>query len=275
MKIGIDLGGTNIRVGAVSDGKIVRKAQVPTPHTACPDEVVDAIVNLIRQVAADDAIEGIGIGVPSVVDWEKGIVYNVMNIPSWKEVHIKDILEGTFGVPVAVNNDANCFALGEKMYGAARLYDDVVGITLGTGVGAGLIFGGRLYSGRNTAAGEVCSLPYLESDYEHYCSSGFFVDRGTTGRDAATLASEGNADIMPVWQEFGSHVGNLVKAVLLAYDPQAIVFGGSIAKAFEHFEKPMMQSLETFMYPNMVQRLKIFVSELDDVAIYGASALVQ
>ena len=101
------------------------------------------------------------------------------------------------------------------------------------------------------------------------------VDRGTTGRDAATLASEGNADIMPVWQEFGSHVGNLVKAVLLAYDPQAIVFGGSIAKAFEHFEKPMMQSLETFMYPNMVQRLKIFVSELDDVAIYGASALVQ
>lgn len=275
MKIGIDLGGTNIRVGAVSNGKIVRKAQVPTPRTANPDEVVDAIVDLIRQVAESDAIEGIGIGVPSVVDWEKGIVYNVMNIPSWKEVQIKDILESEFGVPVAVNNDANCFALGEKMYGAARLYDDVVGITLGTGVGAGLIFDGRLYSGRNTAAGEVCSLPYLDSDYEHYCSSGFFVTKGTTGRDAALLASAGNAEIQPVWLEFGGHVGNLVKAVLLAYDPQAIVFGGSIAKAFKHFEKPMMQSLQSFMYPNMVQRLKIFVSELDDVAIYGASALVQ
>ncbi|MGN0228729.1 MAG: ROK family protein [Muribaculaceae bacterium] len=275
MKIGIDLGGTNIRVGAVSNGKIVRKAQVPTPRTTNPDEVVDAIVDLIRQVAESDVIEGIGIGVPSVVDWEKGIVYNVMNIPSWKEVHIKDILESEFGVPVAVNNDANCFALGEKMYGAARLYDDVVGITLGTGVGAGLIFDGRLYSGRNTAAGEVCSLPYLDSDYEHYCSSGFFVTKGTSGRDAALLASAGNAEIQPVWQEFGGHVANLVKAVLLAYDPQAIVFGGSIAKAFKHFEKPMMQSLQSFMYPNMVQRLKIFVSELDDVAIYGASALVQ
>ena len=274
MKIGIDLGGTNIRVGAVSGSSIVHKAQVPTPHTTNPDVVTQAIIDLIRQVAAADTIEGIGIGVPSVVDWEKGIVYNVMNIPSWKEVHIKDILEREFGVPVAVNNDANCFALGEKMYGAARDYVDVVGLTLGTGVGAGLIFDGKLYSGRNTAAGEVCSLPYLDSDYEHYCSSGFFVTKGTTGKDAAQQASAGNADVQPIWQEFGSHVGNLVKAVLLAYDPQAIVFGGSIAKAFKHFEQPMMQSLSTFMYPNMVQRLKILVSELDDVAIYGASALV-
>lgn len=274
MKIGIDLGGTNIRVGAVQGGKIVRKSAAGTPRTDDPNVVIEAIISLISEVAEGYALEGIGIGVPSVVDWQQGIVYNVVNIPSWKEVHIKEILESRFGVPVAVNNDANCFALGEKMFGAASGYDDVVGLTLGTGVGSGLIIDGKLYSGRNTAAGEVGSLPYLDSDYEHYCSSGYFVGKGTTGKDASERAAAGDSSIAPVWQEFGMHVGDLVKAVLLAYDPQAIVFGGSIAKAYPHFEKPLQQSLSTFLYPVMVQRLKIFVSNLDDVAIYGASALV-
>lgn len=274
MKIGIDLGGTNIRTGAVANGKIVNRHAISTPKTDKEQDVTDAIIDSIRQATSGERIECIGIGVPSVVDWQKGIVYNVANIPSWKEVHIKDILEKEFGVPVAVNNDANCFALGEKMFGAAKQFSDVVGITLGTGVGSGIIINGKLYSGRNTAAGEIGSLPYLDSDYEHYCSSGFFVNKGTTGKDASIAADNADASALATWQEFGSHLGNLVKTVLLTYDPEAIVFGGSIANAYKHFQAPLQQSLSDFLYPTMVQRLKIFTSTLPDVAIYGASALV-
>lgn len=274
MKIGIDLGGTNIRTGAVANGKIVNRHAISTPKTDKEQDVTDAIIDSIRQATSGERIESIGIGVPSVVDWQKGIVYNVTNIPSWKEVHIKDILEKEFGVPVAVNNDANCFALGEKMFGAAKQFSDVVGITLGTGVGSGIIINGKLYSGRNTAAGEIGSLPYLDSDYEHYCSSGFFVNKGTTGKDASIAADNADTSALATWQEFGSHLGNLVKTVLLTYDPEAIVFGGSIANAYKHFQAPLQQSLSDYLYPTMVQRLKIFTSTLPDVAIYGASALV-
>ncbi|MGM9803295.1 MAG: ROK family protein [Muribaculaceae bacterium] len=274
MKIGIDLGGTNIRVGAVENGIIVESNTMRTPQTDNQQVVIDALVEAIKQVAGTNKIEGIGIGVPSVVDWQKGIVYNVMNIPSWREVHIKDILESIFNVPVAVNNDANCFALGEKMFGDASCYDDVVGLTLGTGVGSGLIINGKLYSGRNTAAGEVGSLPYLDSDYEHYCSSGFFVEHGTTGHQASIDACNNNPQALALWQEFGTHIGALIKAVLLAYDPQAIVLGGSIAKAYDLFKEPMYASLQDFLYPTMVQKLAIMTSRTPNVAIFGASALV-
>lgn len=272
MRIGIDLGGTNIRTGAIADGKIINRYAVCTPKTDDPQVVIDAIIESIQRVS-DDTLESIGIGVPSVVDWQRGIVYNVTNIPSWREVHIKEILEKQFGVPVAVNNDANCFALGEKMFGAARHYSDVVGLTLGTGAGAGLIINGSLYSGRNTAAGEVGSLPYLDSDYEHYCGSEFFIKYGTTGKDAAIAAENGDVIALALWQEFGRHLGELVKALLLAYDPEAIVIGGSIAKAYNLYEESLWQSLQSFLYPTMVEKLTIAVSKLPDVAIYGASAL--
>lgn len=274
IKIGIDLGGTNIRTGAVKDGKIISKTALATPKTDNPQVVVDAIIQSIRTAASDNAIDSIGIGVPSVVDWKEGIVYNVANIPSWKEVHIKDILEKEFGVKVAVNNDANCFALGEKMFGTASRYADVVGVTLGTGVGTGIIIGGSLYSGRNTAAGEICSLPYLQHDYERYCSSTFFTDHGTSGKDAAIAAENGDGNALALWEEYGFHLAQFLKAVLLAYDPEAIVFGGSIANAYRHFEQPLKKALADFPYPTMVSRLEILVSSLPDVAIYGASALI-
>lgn len=91
MRIGIDLGGTNIRTGAIADGKIINRYAVCTPKTDDPQVVIDAIIESIRRVS-DDTLESIGIGVPSVVDWQRGVVYNVTNIPSWREVHIKEIL---------------------------------------------------------------------------------------------------------------------------------------------------------------------------------------
>ena len=274
MKIGIDLGGTNMRLGLVDGSTIVRKEIIPCPAHEPEQVVIDTLVALIAKHITP-AVKGIGIGVPTLVDAERGIVYNATNIPSWREVHLKDILERHFGIPVAVNNDANCFALGEKCFGAGREVSSLVGLTLGTGVGSGLVLDGRLYCGRNTGAGEVGELPYLDSNFETYCSSGFFVRQyATTGKDAAVAARAGNPEALEIWKAFGINVGRLIKAVMFAYDPDTIVIGGGISDAFDLYKDAMLAEVATFPYSESVRHLSITPSRLADVAILGASALV-
>ena len=180
MRIGVDLGGTNVRAGLVKDGHIVRLLSEPCKADRPEGEVVDHIASLIGELMQPE-VSRIGIGVPSVVDAARGIVYNVVGIPSWREVYLKDLLEKRFSVPVHVNNDCNCFALGVCRFGEASAFSDVVCVALGTGVGAGVVIGGKLYCGRDTGAGEIGSIPYLDRDYEYYCSSRFFVGRTCTG----------------------------------------------------------------------------------------------
>lgn len=274
MKLAIDLGGTNIRIAQVVDGEIVDKTAIPCPSKESYNEVMLHIEGLIESMMTSE-VEGIGIGVPSVVDAVRGIVYNPTNIPSWKEVHLKEILERQFSVPVFVNNDANCFALGEKLFGEGVPYRDVVGLALGTGVGSGIIIDGKLYNGRNTGAGEIGSLPYLDSDFEHYCSSGFFVDHyQLTGKEAAARAAQGDPTALEIWQAFGFHLGNLMKAVLFTYDPQTIVIGGGIASAFPYYESAMRASMSNFPYAETLKGLQVLVSKKPDISMLGASALI-
>ena len=118
MLLGVDLGATNIRVGRVHEGAIKALHEASIDQSDDPNTLVQQMVSLI-ELCWHPAIRSIGIGVPSVVDVERGIVYAVQNIPSWKEVDLKDIIEARFSVPTWVNNDANCFILGERYYGQA------------------------------------------------------------------------------------------------------------------------------------------------------------
>ncbi len=274
MKIGIDFGGTNTRVGLVDNGNIVNLISEPTLSQESEKKILDHLIDIIRRVITPD-VTGIGIGVPSVVDADKGIVYNVANIPSWKEVHLKKILEDEFQVPVVVNNDCNCFALGEHAFGEAQGYKDAVCMTIGTGVGSGLIINGKLYGGSNTGAGEIGSIPYLEHDFEHYCSSQFFAkEHNVTGKEIYEKAVKGDADAIELMNEFGGHLGNLINTILYVYDPQIIVMGGSIALSYELFSKAMYGKLDEFLYPETVKRLKISLSTKDNIGLLGASSLV-
>lgn len=271
MKIGVDLGGTNIRAALIDGRNIIRKAKVSCPaHGSC-EEVTEVLVQLISEVLCE-GVETIGIGVPSVVDTRRGIVYNVANIPSWVEVHLKDILEERFSIPVRINNDSNCFTLGESRFGKGQGFDDMVGVTLGTGVGAGIIIGGKLYEGRNAGAGEVGCLNYLDKDYESYCSTPFFAAHNTTGAELYAKAEAGDAKAIALWNEFGGHLGELVKAILFAYDPQAIVFGGGIAAGYPFYEAAMRERILTFPYETG-KDVKVLFSEDGDMGLYGASAL--
>ena len=273
MKIGVDLGGTNMRVGLTDGASLVNSVIEPCPAKETEEVVLDQLKRQIAQLMSAD-VTGIGIGVPSVVDSIKGIVYNVANIPSWKEVHLKDQLEQEFGIPVAVNNDANCFALGVWKFGEGKGTRDMVGLTMGTGIGSGIIINGQLYNGVNTGAGEIGSLPYKDADYEFYCSSRFFSElHGDTGANFGKRAQAGDAEAIAVWHEFGQNVGELIKAVLFTYAPEAIIIGGGIASAFPLFEAPMRASLESFPYPANVAATSIMPSTLPNAAILGAGAL--
>lgn len=268
MYIGIDLGGTNIRVATVQEGQILKMLSEPTLAQGPETATLEQMVRLIREVITPE-VKGIGIGVPSVVDREKGIVYNVVGIPSWKEVPLKEYLEERLKLPVSINNDCNCFALGVARYGSLRNCKETVCITLGTGVGSSLVVGGCLYNGHNTGAGEIGSIPYLDKDYEYYCSSRFFVGKGTTGK-AAAQAGPG-----PIWEEFGMHVGKLMQMVLFAFDPEAVIIGGSIAQAFPLFRNAMWREIRNFPYPASVENLKIAPADVDHAGILGAALLCE
>jgi len=273
MTIGIDLGGTNVRCGLVEDGRVVKRLIEPCRSNQPENEVLDQIKGLIRTLITP-SVKGIGIGVPSVVDVQNGIVYNVANIPSWKEVHLKTILEAEFKIPVNVNNDANCFALGEHRCGAGKPFRNMLGVTLGTGVGSGIIIENELYCGSNTGAGEIGCLPYLEHTLEFYCGSAFFAEyHNTTGKEAAQLAESGDAGALKIWEEYGKHMGMLVKVILYVYDPDAIIFGGSIANAYSFFEKEMRKEMETFDYPETIKKIQLMISTRDDISLLGAAAL--
>lgn len=273
MKLSIDLGGTNIRIAQVEDGKCLNKVSVACLAQQDASTVLSQLSRLIEEMM-NETVDGIGIGVPSIVDSEKGIVYNVANISSWKEIHLKEILENEFKVAVAINNDSNCFALGESLYGEGQPYANMVGVTIGTGIGAGVVIDHRLYCGQYVGAGEIGSFPYLDSDFEHYCSSFFFKRYDTTGVSAAEKAKLGDRAALDIWTEFGMHLGNLMKVILFAYAPQAIVLGGGIVSAFPFFKDAMEDAMQSFPYKVISDNVRVVASSRKDSSLLGASALL-
>jgi glucokinase len=274
MIIGVDLGGTNIRAALTDKGSIVSIRQQKLTAKDSLEGSLAQLASVIRPLLVP-GLKGIGVGVPSVVDLESGIVYNVANIPSWVRVELKRILQEEFGVPVFINNDVNCLALGEHRYGSARGFRSFVTLALGTGLGAGIIVNNTLYAGSNCGAGEIGLLPYLERNFEFYTSSSFFESlHYASALHFHEEALKGDPSALNVWSDYGHHLGNLIKAVVYAYDPEAIVIGGSIALAWELFESSMQESLKDFAYPESMRKLHILRSETGQMALLGAAALV-
>lgn len=273
MKIGVDLGGTNIRAGLI-DASPLKLNSTPLLEKNNLDNTINQLKSIIKSVF-DTSVKGIGIGVPGIVDLQTGIVYDVVNIPSWKEVHLREILEKEFNVPVFINNDSNCFALGEKYFGYGRNHKTFVGVTLGTGIGSGIIIDNKLYSGNNCGAGEIGYLPYLDADFEYYCGANFFEKiHNTTGKKTFEAAQQNDKNALALWDVFGGHLGIALRSVVYAFDPEAIILGGAISRAYRYFEKQMQSSMRKIHFLKSVDRLKIYVSELEHVAILGAAAQV-
>ncbi len=272
--IGVDLGGTNLRVGKVKDSQIIDRVNCPVPAAEPEEIVLNRIYNSIDMLF-DKNVKAIGIGVPSVVDVEKGIVYAVENIPSWQEVHLKSKIEAKYNVPAYINNDANTFALGEFHFGKAKGHKNAVGLTIGTGLGAGIIINKHLYNGTNCGAGEVGCIPYNNHTLEYFCSGALFKREGTTtGKMMYKHAKEGNKESLDMFNLFGSYLADAIMTVLYAYDPEIIILGGSVSKSIDFFQETMWKNLKAkFDYQHALEKLTITRTESSDLPILGAAAL--
>jgi glucokinase len=274
MVIAVDLGGTNIRAGLIDHGEILKHADTRLVEKENLESTLNQLASLIESVMTPE-VTGIGIGVPSVVDLKTGTVFDVTNIASWKRVELKRIMEERFGIPVMVNNDVNCFILGEQRFGMARGYASAVGLAMGTGLGGGIIINNQLYAGINCGAGEFGLVPYLDNNIEGYCSSGFFSRKfNTTALDVFNRATAGDTEALAIWKEFGQHMGNAIKTVAYTYDPEVIILGGSLAKAYPYFSEAMYTCMQDFEFPESMKKLKVFTSQNPNIQLLGASSLV-
>jgi len=275
MTLGVDLGGTNIRAGIEVEGQIIKQQRSGFNARGTLAETLAELITLIQPLVVP-GVSAIGVGVPSVVDVLQGMVFNVVNIPSWEKVPLRDILHEAFGLPVCINNDVNCFILGEHRYGRVRGMKNVVGVSCGTGLGAGIIINDQLFNGNNCGAGEIGLLHYLDRNIEYYASGNLFrVKFGLSAEEAHRQALQGNADALAYWQEFGRHLAEALKTVVYAYDPEAIVLGGSLSKAYEFFEASMYMGLQDFVFPESIRRLRIFQSQDENIPLLGAAALTK
>lgn len=271
--LGIDIGGTSIVGGKIEDGRIVGQSKAGTLASEGGDVSLGVLKSVVAELV-DGQTRAIGVGVPSVVDRKTGIVYNVQNIGGWDEVDIRGILEREFGLPVFVDNDANCFAFGEKIFGKGREFSNFVGVTLGTGVGSGIISAGRLLPDANCGSGEFGEVRIGGVKFDDWCGSHFFPDEtGISGAELSALARKGDAKALKAFEEYGRRLSELVKLIVLVLDPEAVIFGGSIAKSFDFFGDAIRANLADFPYPKSIEKLHILASDSNDSGVLGAASL--
>ena len=272
--VGLDIGGTKIHLGLVQRGTILRDIKLPTSAHSGREQILNKIRQGIEQLM-EPGVTGIGIGVPGLVDEEKGLVFDVQNIPHFKQVPLKQYLEDYFGKPVYLTNDANSFILGEKLYGRAQPYKNVVGLTLGTGLGGGIIANNQLYSGAFSCAGEFGGIPYRGKTVEDYCSGKFFSAQfGLSGPEVHARATKNDPEALSILHQLGEHLGEAIKIIMFMLAPEAIFLGGSVSSCFPFFKEAMWQSVQQFPYDKIKNNLIIERSRMNNGAVLGAAALV-
>lgn len=271
--VGIDLGGTNIRAGIVKQRKLAALESERINARASLEDVLTQVFNVTDKVF-ETTVKAIGIGVPGLVDEKNGIVFDVVNIPSWTRLPLREKMEKRYGVPVFINNDANCFALGEYYFGKGADSDAMIGLTIGTGLGTGIVLGGKLYTGTHCGAGEFGMMEYRDRHLEYYASGQFFSNvHGIDGEEVYRRAQQGDEGALKVYEEFGGHLGNAIKIILYALDVDTIIIGGSVRMAWKYYQEAMYAQLNSFAYRKTIDDLVIGISQLENSGILGAAAL--
>lgn len=272
--VGVDLGGTNVRAGLVNNDKISKTSSNLVPMRASnPNDILSTIFKTIDEIWDKD-VRSIGIGVPGIVERKTGIVYDIQNIPAWKKVRLKDKMEKYYNVPVFIDNDANCFTIGEHLFGKGRNARNFVGVTIGTGIGAGIFVNGKLLSDTNCGSGEFGMIPYKDSIFEDYCSGKFFSKNYLLSGEVLfeKAQAKDKASIM-IFKEFGGHLGKIIKTIMHSVDPEKIIIGGSVAKSKDFYFAQMLEEINDFPYQKQKNNIDIDFSDLDNPAIFGAAAL--
>ncbi|MGQ9559545.1 MAG: ROK family protein [Candidatus Oleimicrobiaceae bacterium] len=287
--IGIDLGGTKMSAAAVDgDGRLVGDlVHRPTGAMRPAEAVVADIASLAREAAqaADIPLAqmaGVGIGAPGPLDLRRGMVLTPPNLPTLHHFPLAAALERLVDKPVFLNNDGNCFVLGEALSGAGRGCGIVCGVTLGTGFGGGIVIDGKLFNGATGTAAELWICPFREARFEEYGSSrglaaAFQRIAGITVPPAEIFAraGRGEAEALQAWKEYGANLGLMLSYVVNTLDPDVVVVGGSVSKGWEFFAPALVEALHRHINPLPAQHLVVRKAVLEEKAgIVGAATLV-
>jgi glucokinase len=276
--IGIDLGGTNIKAGLVNTkGEVIDEREIRTEAEKGPDHVLDRIGRMAKsfQSACEEGVHiaGLGVGVPGQVDTAEGIVQEAPNLPGWKQVKVRKELKSRVNIPASVDNDANLAALGEFAFGAGRGIHEMLMVTLGTGVGGGLILGGRVYHGAMGGAGEFGHMVIERNGPvcncgRRGCIEAFIGTRGLlqavkdrlekgrksplsaipeqsrTPKDISEAAESGDALAREVLREAGDALGVALGSVANLLNIERVVVGGGVAKAGDLILNPAREAMK-------------------------------
>jgi len=158
-------------------------------------------------------------------------------------------------------------------FGEGKKEKDIVGVTIGTGVGGGIIINGKLYTGQNCNAGEFCNIIYKDSNMETYSAGSFYEKKGVSGKEVHEGAEKGDAKMLEILSEQGYHIGKMLAAVVNSVDPELIILYGSVVNDYKFWKDSMMKSLAESTYKRSFSRLKIKVSKNKDIAVLGAASL--
>jgi glucokinase len=270
--IGVDIGGTSITAGCLINNRLVNKSMGETGVNNSASEVLVRLCKVIDEIYNKE-VQAIGIGVPGYIDKE-GEIKLINNIPVLAGVNLIKELKKIYNVPIFVNNDANCFALGCYYFNSGTIANDIVGLTLGTGLGGGVVVNNKLHSGLYGGAGEFGCLPYRDATFEDYCGSKFFASKHqTTGKELFVRAQNGEEDAMVIFEEFGSHLGRLILNIMYTLAPQKVIIGGSIAKSYEFFRNGIEMIIGDFPVELLRKEFKVEVVSFQEPGILGAAAL--
>lgn len=311
LAIGIDIGGTNTKYGIVNHrGDILSKGELKTDdHTTIDgyiDALYDAVAPLIKQHEGDGRVKGIGVGAPNG-NFYTGTIDYAPNL-IWKGVvPLAKLMTQKFGLPSALTNDANAAAVGEMNYGAARGMRDFIMITLGTGVGSGIVANGQLIYGHDGFAGELGHTiirpggrkhwsTQLDGSLEAYCSATGIVltakellkesseksslreldGEELTSKDIYNCAVQGDKIAQETYRFTGQILGEALANFIMFSSPEAIILFGGVIKAGDLIMEPTKEHMEKNLLPIFQNKVRLVFSELKeaDAAILGASALV-
>lgn len=288
MLIGIDLGGTKIAgILATPEGKIIMDIQVPTEAQKGKKQVIKNIEKAIRLLIQVNKtkVKAIGIGAPGPILFEKGIVVEAPNLPGWKRVNIKKILEKEFHVPVFVDNDANCAALAEARFGAGKKARHFIYMTVSTGIGGGIIIDRELYRGVNGSAGEFGHMIIDSKGFTCGCgnvgclealASGSAVKK-RYGLDALSVelaARQGDKKAQRVIQTSAHYLAIGIANLVNIFNPELIIIGGGLSNMRELLIDPIRKDFKKYALSLPAKKVKVVRARLGTKAgVLGAVAL--
>jgi glucokinase len=287
--LGIDWGGTFIKAGVVDlKGKLLKKDVFISKELKEKAVFVQSLTEIVSRYAKYN-IQSVGIGVPGIVNINKGFIYYLPNIPGWQNYPLKKVLEKKLGLPVYLNNDANLFALAESLLGAAQGKQRAVCLTLGTGLGGAIFLNGRLLE-TEISAHELGHVPISLKGLRCGCGGRGCIETFTGNRylvkrykqlrksqeevevkDIYNRAKLGEKEALIVWDEFSQALGKFLAGIVNIFNPQIIVFGGGVSGAFGLFKSLVFKAIkEQAMRPN-VTGLKLLKAKLKDPGLVGAA----